>query len=440
MTTLRRIANRYLALVLASAGAALADGPIRPLAQDHVVVAESPDPDNIPMYTPSLLRLPSGRLVAAYEWGGTARSTGEPWAHLLVSDDHGLTWRETATTRLQHARLFQAGGVLYYLGHVGDLQVARSLDDGETWSEPVALTSGQKWHQSACNVWHARGYVYLVMERRAANGVQTSWKVGDFAPVLMRAPEEADLTQRASWTFASELPFSTLLPGYKENAPATDSFGVPFFPQSYPKATLLAPGRNFHPMGWLETNVVQIMEPEHYWFDPTGHTFHLFMRVNTGGTGYAAMAKVIENGDGTMTTSLECAPSGQRMLFLPFPGGQMRFHVLYDETTRLYWLLGSQPTDSMRRVETLSEERSGLPNNERHRMVLHFSRNMVDWCFAGLVAIGDSPKQSRHYASMDFDGNDLVILSRSGDDRAQDAHDVNLITFHRVKNFRQLVY
>lgn len=32
------------------------------------------------------------------------------------------------------------------------------------------------------------------------------------------------------------------------------------------------------------------------------------------------------------------------------------------------------------------------------------------------------------------------VLSRSGDERAQSAHDGNLITFHRVQDFRGLVY
>ncbi|OAM89906.1 hypothetical protein AW736_11365 [Termitidicoccus mucosus] len=77
---------------------------------------------------------------------------------------------------------------------------------------------------------------------------------------------------------------------------------------------------------------------------------------------------------------------------------------------------------------------------ETGRLVLHFSKNMIDWCFAGLAAVGPSPKQARHYASMDMDGDDLVILSRSGDARAKSAHDGNLITFHRVRNFRDLVY
>ena len=39
-----------------------------------------------------------------------------------------------------------------------------------------------------------------------------------------------------------------------------------------------------------------------------------------------------------------------------------------------------------------------------------------------------------------IDGDDLVVLSRSGDARAKTAHDGNLITFHRVRDFRGLVY
>ena len=85
-------------------------------------------------------------------------------------------------------------------------------------------------------------------------------------------------------------------------------------------------------------------------------------------------------------------------------------------------------------------DRFNLPDNERRRMVLHFSKNLVDWCFAGVVAIGPSERGSRHYAAMDIDGDDLVILSRSGDEKARNAHDGNLATFHRVKNFRELVY
>lgn len=404
-----------------------------------MAVGTSPDPKNTPLYTPSILSLGDGRLVAAYERGGKNRKPDENYTFVLTSDDGGRTWTQRGSTRITHGRLFAAGKTLYYLGHQGNLKIIRSDDRGEHWTTAVELTKGQSWHQSACNVWHARGHVYLVMERRVNNAIK-AWAVGALAPVLLRGKVDADLTKPENWTFASELSFGAALPGQKQNYPALDWFGVPFLAQNYPDRNPVGGKRTTSPMGWLETNVVQILDPDHFWFDPEQRTFHLFMRAHTGGTGYAALAKVVEKTDGTMVTELERAPSGKRMLWLPFPGGQMRFHVCHDAKSGLYWLLSSQATDSMTRPDRLPTERYDLPNNERHRLVLHFSKNMVDWCFAGIVAIGASPKQARHYAAMDIDGEDLVILSRSGDERAKSAHDGNLITFHRVRQFRSLVY
>jgi hypothetical protein len=164
------------------------------------------------------------------------------------------------------------------------------------------------------------------------------------------------------------------------------------------------------------------------------------MRAHTGGTNLAAIAKVVQNDDGSMTTMLERAPSDKRMVYVPCPGGQMRFHILYDDKTKLFWLLSSQSTDSMTRPDRLAEDRFNLPNNERHRLQLHFSKNCIDWCFAGLVCMGDTPRESRHYASMVIDGEDLHVLSRSGDSQAKCAHDGNMITFHTISSFRRLVY
>lgn len=431
-------------LISASFLSAEPDGqPVRPLANDYVVVYESPDPDSIYCYTPGIARLDNGRLVATLDLGGKAGREKHgitKRGRILISDDQGRTWSPRGEFGFGHARPFTAGGSLYVLGQSGDLMVIRSDDNGDTWSDESKLTDGGHWHQSACNVHYANNAIYLVMEKRIPGKMKRGWEVSELAPVLMRAKESDDLTKPGSWTFASEMSFQKAIPYDNNGAPVLDYFGVPFYPSNYPETFMASPRRGSPPIGWLETNVVQFTDPRHIWHDPKGRTFHLWARTHTGGTGYAAVAKVVENDDGTMTTQLEAMPSGHKALFLPCPGGQMRFHVLHDEKTRLYWLLSSQSTDSMTRADMLPADRYNLPNNERHRLQLHFSKNMVDWCFAGLVAVGSTPKEARHYASMVIDGENLHVLSRSSDQRGKSAHDGNLITFHTIRNFRSLVY
>ncbi len=420
---------------------------IQPLAQDFVTIYRSQDPNTVYCYSPGITRMPNGRLVVSIDLGGPGMDKiegvkghrGEGWGttwqgKVFTCDDGGKTWIHRADFSFLHARPFAAGKSLYILGHCNDLMIIRSDDEGETWTEPVKLTKGQCWHQAPCNVHYYNDHVYLVMEKYVYSDI-SGWPVSVIAPVLMRGSIKDDLTQKENWTFASELVFRDVI-----RQDELDWFGVPFYQAPEKESVQVSKGRGCAPMGWLETNVVQFKDKNHYWHDPAGRTFHLWMRAHTGGTGYAAIAKVVERNDGTMDTMLETVPSGKKILYVPCPGGQMKFHVLYDEVTKLYWLLSTQATDSMTRAECLPDDRYNLPNNERQRLQLHFSKNCIDWCFAGLVAQGDSPKQSRHYASMIIDGEDLHIASRSGDAEAYDAHQTNFISLHTIKDFRRLIY
>ncbi len=414
---------------------------MKKLSDLSVEVYHSPDPKNIFAFSPGICALESGRLIATMDRGGpwfkTDEASGVERGQIFLSDDGGESWRLAGTFPFCHARPFVAGDAVYILGQAGDLNIIRSTDGGETWSAPQKLTEGQSWHQAPSNVHYAKGNIYLVMERAMYNDCKT-WNVSVLAPVLMRAKCEDDLTLRDSWTFASEMCLRDTVDLEKCNY-----FGMPFYEPLDRTALVVCSEpvkRYFPPPGWLETNVVRFTDTRHFWYDPSGNTLHLFMRAHTGGTNMAAILKVIENSDGTMTTMTENAPSGNPIIFVPFPGGQMKFHILYDEVTKLYWLLSTQATDSMCRPECLETDRYDLPNNERQRLVLHFSRNCIDWCFAGLVEKGDTQRQSRHYASMAIYGEDLIILSRSGDQDAFSAHNTDMITAHRVRNFRSLVY
>ena len=418
------------------------------LANEYTVISERPRRD-VPVYTPAICVLKSGRYIFTNDLGGNAHEVVDTSAfhlpssgvarvgQIYTSDDGGRTWQLRCRRNFRHARPFELGDRIYVLGHADDLVIYCSEDGGETWDDGTYLTEGECWHQSACNVWIEGGTIALVMEKifNRPGEVTSSWNVASKAPVVLRARTDADLTKRESWTFSNAVRFRDVV-----DEDALDLHGIPFYPSlkhrdEYPDGTVLT-----ECPGWLETNIVRITDPSHYWFDPSGRTYHLFMRTHTARSGYCAVMQAVVGEDGEITVSPVIEPSGRKLIFLPMPGGQMRFHVLWDEDTRLYWLLSTQATDTMRRKELLSPERYNIPCDERDRLQLSFSKNMVDWCFAAMVAPGNSEKQSRHYASMALDGDDLVNVSRSGDENTVSAHETNLSTFHRIKNFRDLVY
>ncbi len=415
----------------------------RQLAQDFVAVFSSDDPATRVAYSPGIETLGNGRLIATMDLGlvvdgkklemkGGIPANRDNWlGRVFTSDDRGRSWTERGRFPARHARPFRCGKSVYILGHSDDLIVLRSDDGGIKWSEPVTLTKGDFWHAAPCNVWRSGGSVSFVMEKVTDPSFK-DWSVSVLAPVVLSAKEGADLTRRESWVFSNELVF--------RDVEKARQVGVPFFkpgPQTPGKKDV----RGNAPAGWLEFNTLQVMDPNDVWFDSSGRTLHLMGRSHTGTSGLACLAKAVRSEDGrSITVGLEKAPSGEPMLYVPCPAGQMKFHTLWDAGTRRYWLLGSVCEDSMTRPDRLPEERYNLPNNERHRLGLWFSKNLVDWQWAGMVAEGATPRQSRHYASMVIDGDDLLVLSRSGNEKARSAHDGNLITFHVVRGFRDLVW
>ena len=272
------------------------------LSKDYTVVKRSEELEKDFLFSPSVLKLKSGRILVSLDINGR-------YGEIYASDDGGITWLLKGTGNFCHARLFTDGDVIYLIGHKGKLIIYRSFDGGEHWSDEYVISEGA-WHQSACSVWYKNEYIYLVMEQLVRDTSFPYWCPNILAPVVMRGKLGTDLTKKENWLFSERVTFKELVP----NEDVLEYFGVPFFTSAlkcppdathtlstadYKKAFNFESnkeGKAFstQPIGWLETNVVEITDKNHYWYDPLEKTLLLFMRAHTAGSGYCCVAKAVE--------------------------------------------------------------------------------------------------------------------------------------------------
>jgi hypothetical protein len=112
-----------------------------------------------------------------------------------------------------------------------------------------------------------------------------------------------------------------------------------------------------------------------------------------------------------------------------FPGGAKKFTIRYDRTTKLYWAL-SNPAPQ-----------AANPASVRNTLALISSPDLRNWQVRRTVLTHpDSVRHAFQYADWQFDGPDLVVVSRTAfddeDGGAPRGHDANFLTFHRVEQFR----
>jgi len=348
------------------------------------VIVKSPYPSGIFCFTPAICEGLNGRLVALVDFGGPAtdrldgpRSHGGDYdsgnqIRVLLSDDRGQSWRQTDTRLpMMHENLFRDGKRLYLIGHCGPLVITYSDDNGETWSELSILNDETRWHQSSVAIDIYKGKITLVYESYTD---YAHWPgVGLH---LMQARCGSDLTKVENWKFSAMY--------------ETDK-------------------------GPLETNTVRVYDRHNPLYQK--NSWVLLSRCGNGSVGQAVITRGLELPDGSL--AIQEMPD---RYYIDFPGGNMKFQVLYDRKSRLYWLIHA--------VNIPGE-------SDRRTLGLSYSHDLIHWSFAGTVARGKTDNESRHYASMIVSGNDLLVVSRSGDKDAANAHDTDIITFHVVPDFRR---
>ena len=184
----------------------------------------------------------------------------------------------------------------------------------------------------------------------------------------------------------------------------------------------------------------QIYDKDHIWYDESMNTFYIYLRATIGRAGYAAVMKVTENEDGTMTPSVVTTKAGNSQLYVAMPGGHDKFCIIYDEKSGLYWLASNYSDNSMIKREYTTGDKQATTFLERDRLALYFSKDALNWNFAGIITEGDSERESRAYPYITVDGDDLLVVTRCGTEESRSLHDNNILSFHRIKDFRELVY
>jgi hypothetical protein len=417
-----------ISIVLALCFFAMTASAAEPLAQQYIVVhrvQDLPDPERaVCVGTPDILRLPSGRLIASMELWLKRPTSGEEGGidypnhcKIKASDDGGKTWNQISTSGITWGTLFYVKNALYMIGndpHTRDIRIVRSVDGGNSWSNPAILYNDSHYHGSATPVHVKDGFVYRAFED-TANGSASLVVVGNLSK---------DLLHPQAWRMSNKVEPPRDTPSLSRGASRKNAGG-----------DLVG---NF----FLEGNVVEIR----------GELFVL-LRTHIDGqltAGITSICKLEDDGETMRYRFLH---------FYPMPGGQNKFKIIYDEKSGLYWTCTSMVPDPYQDPKPLAAHGfSGSPGNERRILMLNYSIDGLNWFQAGCVAMSKNPLEAFHYSSQVVDGDDLLVLSRSsigGNTGYSDYtwrsaetegnaklpynnHDSNMITLHRVKDFRSL--
>ena len=337
--------------------------------------------------TPCLLVHPDGYLLASMDLYG--KNTPQNLTLIFRSDDGGKSWYHICELfPCFWGKLFLHKGDVYMLSvstEHGDLLIGRSTDGGASFGTPTVIARGScrtdvaGWHKSAMPIVEHNGRLWTGIDYGAH-------KTGGYASALLSAPSDSDLMSADSWSITDPLKYD-------------------------PTWTGAVCGDN---RGFLEGNAV---------VSPDGRMLN-FLRYSTdkGDPSYGLAAVLCAD---------ESRPEDSLTFdrFVSFPGNLSKFDILFDRSSGYYFSLVSRVYDASK-------------VKARNLLSLAASRDLENWVALSDVIDGreyDWSYVGFQYVSFDFDGDDIIFLSRTAFNGAKSYHDNNYVTFHRIKNYRSLI-
>eukprot|EP00466_Bigelowiella_natans_P001193 jgi/Bigna1/76720/fgenesh1_pg.43_\ len=363
-------------------------------------IAWQPERTNVFLGSPSILRLPSGDLLASADRFGDGFHTQRN-VSVYRSTDEGDTWQFVTWVKNQYwSNLFQVDSNstnVYLLGTATDgpapIKLAMSHDMGQTWKDEDAVilfgeVSGNASYETGPTptLISSKGRLYRAMER-----LRPPFQWGrDYEAVVLHTDAGMNLTDPSSWTLSKPLPFN-------------DSW----MPESWSP-------RPENP-GYLEGNMIE---------GPDGEIYDL-LRFNSrpypGNKAVLLRFDVAQN-----VLSFDS--------FVDLPGGHSKFVVRRDKVTGYYLTLANPNTN-----ESYIDQRNILK--------LYASKDLREWREVVTLLEDDTgfaPDDSVrftgfHYVDWRIDGNDILYVVRTAYRGAVSYHNSNRITFKALKKFRTLL-
>jgi hypothetical protein len=355
-----------------------------------VVINHEPAANRRFLGSPSICILPDGTYIVSHDYfGPNSNSQTSAVTNIFRSEDQGRTWVHITTINQFWGGLFYHSDYLYIMGtdnQYGNLVIRRSADGGRTWTDPGNKLNGlirnadpeKGYHTSAVSVLVANGRIWRPFEVARRGG---AW--GNFESLVISAPVNSDLLNAANWKTSTRM---------SVDAAWGEEYGT-----------------------WLEGGAV---------LSPDGKVLNI-LRVNNRNVETAAIIHVSDNGE-----QLSFNPVKD---FIDFPGGCKKFVIRYDEKSRRYWSLSNWVPD---------EFKGHNPERTRNTLALVSSPDLREWTVHEII-LQDSnvDKVGFQYVDWLIEGMDIIFVSRTaffdGTEFADNQHNSNFITFHRVVDFRK---
>ncbi len=391
-----RTPPRIVALAFAAIlpGAALA-APNFSLAPGVVISYEpAPSPldvlfnDDVYIADCEIVVLPNGNYVASHSYfGGGSTETTAAITRVFRSTNQGASWTFLVQFQpLWRASLFVHGGALYILGptHNGGSYstIRKSADNGTTWTSPADASTGRFESVPLAGTLGTPNNP-LVFNNRLYGG-------GGGRATMSTPTTTVDPLIATDWRQAGSIQTFT----------------------TWPVGLSGALGSAFIGEGGI------VASPEQ----------GLAVLAKVEGLPYAAVVRA----DRTLG---DCR-FGPANDFAAMPGAEKKFGSGYDAVSGKFYVL-SNPI-----LPAHAADASLTPQLKRNTAAVLSSRDLMNWEVEKIFLY--SPNigyEAWQYFQFDFDGGDMVVASRTAFDvddtyKPPRGHDSNLLTFHRLPNFR----